>query len=174
MLNKLRQNKNFEYAVKMLDKKTLRLHVSALQSFLFNELLDSRIDAGMLSTVNNGDVAYLHRNGAAFIVEDEETDKKRCETFEISTSGPVVGTKLLLAEGATGIAEREILEKYELNLEDFNIGESLSQPGARRAFRVQLENLNIRKEENNLVVDFSLPSGSYATIFLKELTKPDC
>ncbi len=172
ILHTIVQFDDFERAVKTLPKRTLKLLVSSFQSYLFNDLLDVRIDNGKFNTFDKGDVAYLHRNGAAFVIEDVDAEILRCKNFEISPSGPIFGTKSLLAEDAPGEIEREILEKNGLELEDFKLGDGLGQKGARRPFRIKVENLQVNADsEKNLHVEFELPSGSYATILLKEFTK---
>ena len=98
ILHAIVQFDDFERAVKTLPKRILKLCISAFQSYLFNQLLDSRIDSKKFNTLDKGDVAYLHRNGAAFIVDDVNTELVRCKNFEISPSGPIFGTKSLLAE----------------------------------------------------------------------------
>ena len=50
--------------MKSLPKKLKALYVSALQSELFNQCLAQRMPA--LDALRDGDVAFLHRNGAAF------------------------------------------------------------------------------------------------------------
>ena len=42
-------------------------------------------------------------------------------------------------------------------------------PGGRRPFRVRPESPSLRREEDALSLEFGLPPGSYATVFLSEL-----
>ncbi|MCB0155324.1 MAG: tRNA pseudouridine(13) synthase TruD, partial [Anaerolineae bacterium] len=91
----VRAEGQLEVALKVLDKKLKNFLVSALQGWYFNELLTQRL--GRLGHLEDGDVAYLHLNGAAFVVESAAAEQPRADRFEISPSGPLFGPKLLQA-----------------------------------------------------------------------------
>ncbi|MCW8129823.1 MAG: tRNA pseudouridine(13) synthase TruD [Planctomycetota bacterium] len=153
------------------DGKFRNLMVNAFQSELFNQVLSRRMpDLGKLQA---GDLAVLHRNGAAFKVEDEAAAAKeqpRADSFEISPSGPLYGPKTPLAEGAPGTVEREVLAASGVELEDFGRPEAERQPGARRPLRIPLlEAPETSVDEEGVVLKFALPSGAYATVVLREL-----
>src|SRR5574341_754719 len=105
---------DIQRALRVLDKTMARLFVSAYQSHLFNRLLAERIRS--LDRVEQGDVAFIHASGAAFVVEDPEVEQPRVDRFEISPSGPLFGPKALLAEGEPGRQEREMLGESGLSL----------------------------------------------------------
>ena len=172
VLKILARTNDFEKAVKSIHRKLKQLYISALQSQLFNLLLDKRLEDNLIDAVVEGDVAYIHRNGAAFVVEDAAEENPRCAVFKISPSGAIYGTKSLLAENEPGKTEREILKSHDLKLEDFKIGEGLTQKGARRPYRVPVTNIEITNVNEGLKIKFTLPAGAYATNLLQELTKP--
>jgi len=121
-----------------------------------------------------GDLAFLHRNGAVFKVEDVEAEQPRCATFEISPSGPLYGPKMPFPEGAVGALERSILAEAEVSVEDFGRREAERQPGARRPLRVPLlEPPVAAAEAGGALLRFALPSGAYATVALREILGDD-
>ena len=149
-----------------------QMYASAFQSYLFNEILEERLDR--LDRIEAEDLAYLHRNGAVFRVQDRETAQRRCDAFEISPSGPIFGTHTMLPEGVRGEAERESLEIWGLRLEDFALGGGIRLRGSRRTLRVPLKELSFEAEgSDRIVLEFALPSGSFATAVLREVMKTD-
>ncbi|MGE0431208.1 MAG: tRNA pseudouridine(13) synthase TruD [Planctomycetota bacterium] len=171
-------------AVKQLPNKLKKLYVSAYQSWLFNSLLDARLPD--LITLRTGDIAWLHRNGAAFEVTDAATEQPRADAFEISASGPLFGTKTLLATGEPGRDEQALLAAEQLTPDSFRIAGGLSQPGARRPYRFALrdaalewgvpaanEDAGDRAGAVHCTVRFALSAGCYATNVLGELVKGD-
>jgi len=116
-------------------------------------------------------VAYIHANGAAFIVQDVAAEQARADRFEISPSGPLFGPKLLLAQGQPGQREQEMLAQSGLNLDDFRLP-GVRLDGARRPYRVPLSEVEVDWDDG-LVLRFRLPAGSYATEVLREVMKHD-
>ena len=150
------------------DRRFRNLMVNAFQADLFNRVLARRLDR--FGTLLPGDLAWLHRNGAVFKVEDPAKEQPRCDAFEISPSGPLFGPKMPLPEGEPGRLEREVLAGSGVTVEDFGRREAERQPGARRPLRVLfLEEPDVRTDEAGVVLSFALPSGSYATVVLREL-----
>ena len=158
-----------EIAFKVLNRKLGGLFISAYQSHLFNELLTQRLDS--LDQLEVGDVAYLHRNGAAFLVEDAILEQPRANSFEISPAGPIFGPKLLAATGKPGEQEHDILAKEGLTLDDFR-NPYVKAHGVRRPYRFELKQATVWWDEG-LMLSFELPPGAYATTVLAEIMKPD-
>jgi tRNA pseudouridine13 synthase len=96
-LRKFARNGNARRAVLSTGDHTRSFWVSAAQSAIFNHLLDDRLRAGSLGTLEPGDVAFLHDREAAFLVGDEDPAElaARVEAREISPAGPLWGRKLL-------------------------------------------------------------------------------
>lgn len=156
-------------ALNALNKKTKRFFVSAFQAELFNHLLADRVPG--IDQIEDGDVAYLHQKGAAFVVESAATEQPRADSFEISPSGPIFGTKTLLAQGKPGEKERKLLADYSLSAEAFKVP-GLKISGARRPYRFQLKSPRVWWDAG-LMIAFELPSGAYATRVLAEVMKPE-
>jgi len=148
-----------------------QLYASAYQSWLFNKVLARRVQD--LDRIQEGDVAYLHRNGAVFQVVDPEAEQPRCQAFEISPSGPMFGSRTMLAESDPGRIEREIFAETGLSPEDFDVGGGLQIRGVRRALRMPLREVSLEAcEKAALRIRFALPKGCYATSVMREIMKP--
>jgi tRNA pseudouridine13 synthase len=156
-----------EVAFEALDTKLKNFFVSAFQSQLFNELLLQRLTT--LDQLEEGDVAYIHRNGAAFVVQDVAAEQVRADCFEISPSGPLFGVKTLMAQGQPGQREQSVLQARGLSLEDFKIP-GLKIQGARRSYRIQVKQAKTWWD-NGLWVSFELQPGAYATTVMAEIMK---
>jgi len=158
-------------AVRRLPNRLRRFYVSAYQSFLFNRLLARRIERGILGQLLLGDLAMLHNKGAVFGVEDPQVEQPRADRLEISPSGPLYGRKMTMPQGLPGEMEQHVLDEEGLQLEDWHV-RGLKLKGARRALRVPLHEAKVETDEG-LVLSFHLPPGSYATVVLREVQKPD-
>ena len=161
-----------ERAYFAIPKRMRQMFASAFQSHLFNRILERRLPT--LDRVLPGDLAYLHRNGAVFLVADAAREQPRGDALEISPSGPMFGTHTRLAEGAQGELEREVLASTGLTERDFDVGGGLRLKGMRRALRVPLADASVEEAGDFAYrVAFTLPSGSFATVVMAELLKTD-
>ncbi|MCJ7543378.1 MAG: tRNA pseudouridine(13) synthase TruD, partial [Phycisphaerae bacterium] len=113
-----------------------------------------------------------------FTVTDPAAEQPRCQRFEISPTGPIVGYRGNLAEGQMGEIEREVLAAAEVNPNDFRRVGALKVKGGRRALRFALgaPTLTAGRDEARefLELTFTAPSGCYATVVLREVMKTDC
>ena len=151
------------------DRRLQRFFLSAVQSWVFNELLADRIRDGLYRTVLSGDWARKHDSGGTFLVEDGPTETPRAERLEISTLLPLHGRKVRIASGEPGRREEAALAA---------IGVAWSQltgrRGDRRLSRIVAENVSVEAgggtDADRLTVGFDLPKGAYATSLLREVT----
>ena len=163
-------------AVGSVDERVRRLWVSALQSRMFNEVVARRIDS--LSRLMDGDFAYKHENGACFHVRDAAAEQPRCDRFEVSPTGPLVGYRTDLPEGGEPLRiEQEVIAASGLSPGDFRSPHLGKVRGARRPLRVQPADVELAagvdEHGPHVTVAFTLPAGSFATVFLRELMKAD-
>lgn len=163
----IKANGQPEAALPALNPKLKSLFVSAFQSELFNRLLAVRLER--LEQLEVGDIAYIHGKGASFLVQEAQVEQPRADRFEISPSGPLFGPKLLQAEGQPGEQERSLLAEYNLSLADFKVA-GMKIRGARRPYRIQLKNPQVRWDDG-LLLSFELEPGAYATTVLAEVMK---
>ena len=162
----------YEKAFAAVHPRLKKLYLSAVQSFLFDQVVARRIEH--IDELMNGDLACKHVNGACFMVDEVETEMERAELFEISASGPMFGCRMKQPEGRPLEIETEILETAQIGLVDFDLPEGLRMEGERRPLRVPLDSPSFRLEGDCLRLEFALPKGSYATSVLRELMKTYC
>ncbi len=162
-------------AVRMIEEPLRRLWVSALQSRIFNEVLTRRMDS--FDKIQLGDFAWKHDNGACFLVEDLAAETPRCEAFEISPTGPLVGYRMSEPNGAPVELEKAVLAEHQLEPAQFREAGKHKVKGARRPLRIKLENFELSSGVDefgeHITVAFTLPAGSFATVALREITKTD-
>lgn len=159
----------WEKAFSVIHPRLKKLYLSAFQSYLFDKVVDRRLET--LDLVMEGDLAWKHVNGACFLVEDVEAEAPRADSFEISASGPMFGSRMKQPSGAVLAMEQEILAEAGVRSDDFDPGSGVRMEGERRPLRVPLEKPACRTEDDSLLMEFSLPKGSYATSVLREITK---
>jgi len=170
LLHSLLKGHSHQQAVLGLPRKLLRLFLSAYQSHFFDRQVAMRLDS--LDILWPGDIAYIHAKGACFRVEDPETEQPRVERLEISPTGLLPGHKAMSAQGQTGILEQSLLEKEQIAADRFTALPGLKLSGERRPLRIPLHQASCQQiDDTTLLVNFALPSGSFATSVLREITK---
>ena len=169
LLEMIRDGKSPDKAVLAMPRKLLRLYLSAYQSSLFDRMVDMRL--ATLDQLWQGDLACKHINGACFLVTDPAAEQPRADAFEISPTAPLFGYKTKLAEGPAGILEQSLLDKEKLTLESFHLSGGLAMDGERRPLRVPVQSPEAVMDGKDLLISFSLPKGSFATIVLAEIMK---
>lgn len=147
-----------------------KLYVSAYQSALFNRLLAARMETGRFGRVEAGDLLRKADSGGLFVCRAPEVDQARADRLEVSPTGPLFGWKMPRPEGAVDAEEQALLASEGLALEAFRPLGGLAE-GARRPFAVPVETPSCEREGEDLVVGFTLPAGSYATVLLDEVMK---
>ncbi len=156
-----------------IDKHLKGLFISAYQSDVFNRVLAARmpdIDKLLL-----GDMAYKHANGACFRVEQPEAEQPRCDSFEISPTGPLLGQRTTRLTGPAGEIENPILAAENLGDSEFVQMKRLGARGGRRPLRFQPRDASLTSGQDDLgpylELRFELEAGCYATTLLAEITK---
>jgi len=165
----VRRPESFDKAFDAVHPRLKKLYLSALQSWLFDRLLDERLET--FDQVEEGDLAFRHDNGACFLVEAAEVETPRAARLEISPTGPLFGCRMTLPTGAQREREERLLASEELSLEQFDLPGGLRMEGERRPFRVPLGQPEGEQVGNDLILSFSLPRGAYATTVLGEVMK---
>lgn len=153
---------------------TLRkLYLSAFQSALFNHVLANRMLR--LDRLETGDLAWKHRNGACFHVEDAAVEQPRCEALEISPTGPLFGERMTEARENPGRQEAKTLAQAGLDTRVLRTKGSTKLKGARRPLRVPLGPCTVAADRDGrglyLCLSFELPPGAYATSVTREVCK---
>ena len=144
--------------------------LSAVQSFLFNDYLGRRLADGLWRTVLPGDVLMKWPSGGLFVSDDPAVDQSRFESREVVIGGPMFGSRTFAAKAVAAEREAAILADHQVGPATFaRFGKLVT--GTRRHAQVYLDDLAAEWEPEGLRLSFSLPSGSYATVLLREIMK---
>ncbi|MBL9078738.1 MAG: tRNA pseudouridine(13) synthase TruD [Planctomycetes bacterium] len=150
-----------------MPRRVFGLVVSAVQSEVFNRVVAARRDR--VHELLPGDLAFLHRNGAVFPVEDLAREQPRAARFELSPTGPMPGPEMPEPAGEPLAIEREALAALELAPDAFHRLPFRLARGERRPLRVPVEGATASAHDGGLKLTFTLPRGAYATAVLREL-----
>jgi len=78
------------FAGKRLKRDKRSFALSSARAWLFNQVLQQRVEAGTWSELQAGDVAALDGSGSIFAVEElDETLEKRCRELDLHPTGPL-------------------------------------------------------------------------------------
>lgn len=147
-----------------------RMAVSALQSALFNRYLLERMESGLAFRVLPGDVMSKTETGGLFKVGDVTVEQPRLDAGETRITGPMYGHKFMSAEAEAGELEGRVLERAGLTTDSFKVFARLAR-GTRRPLFIRPGDMEIAPDPDGIVVSFSVPRGTYATVMLRELVK---
>lgn len=137
---------------------------SCVQAAVFNLVVADRVSAGTIHTASDGDVV-CRRDGIRPFLYSERSDDF---TEQLVPMGPMFGGKMLPSEAATQARELEIL--HSLGLTEDNFASRKDTPGTRRPMIAWPKAVTCERcDEGNLILEFELPAGSYATILLAEV-----
>lgn len=153
-----------------------KLYPSVLQAEVFNRYLTRRLRLG-LDRLVDGEVVRLSGSASVFVVEDVEREQPRLNSRDIVLTGPIFGPRAVVARGSAEALEREALQALGLSDDSLARLGKLAR-GTRRDLMVHLESLELEASDSadssslssSLRVSFTLPSGSYATQLIRELT----
>ncbi|HEC11761.1 MAG TPA: tRNA pseudouridine(13) synthase TruD [Acidiferrobacteraceae bacterium] len=165
------KNRNLDKAVALFKGGQVKsrhqrgLYFSAARSMLFNTILSHRVKSGTWNRAQVGDVFILDGRRNVFYQDDiDSTILERITNQAIHPTGPLWGRGSL----PTSIVswERQVLEP----LSDWCTGlEAAGLESARRALRCPVRNLAWEWMGQQLILQFELTAGSYATSVLREL-----
>ncbi|HEY0462970.1 MAG TPA: tRNA pseudouridine(13) synthase TruD [Polyangiaceae bacterium] len=146
-----------------------KLYPSVLQAEVFNRYFTARRGLG-LERLLLGEVVRLNNAGAMFSVEDIEREAPRLASGDIHLTGPIFGPKARPTSADAAALELSQLEQLGLNPEARDKLARLA-PGTRRDLIAQVADLEMRwTGVGRLELEFSLPSGSYATEVIRQFT----
>jgi tRNA pseudouridine13 synthase len=151
-------------------KFLLRLALSAVQSALFNRAVAERMQENLLQQVCAGDVMQVVASGGPFVVLEPAREQPRFDAREIVISGPIFGPKMKQPAGEIAVREARLLQAAGIPPSAFERYANLT-PGTRRPYLIWPDDLRMASEPEGLRLEFTLPSGSYATVVLREFQK---
>jgi len=154
------------------------LYISAVRSWMFNELLSQRIEDGNWNELLAGDLLQLEGSNkwfAADLEADGDVLKQRVAAGDLHPSGVLFGDGALATTDLARIYEQSIENRHPKWMDGLR---KLRVQPDRRAFRVCPSNLEWHWLEQdadgqkiNLELGFELPAGSFATMLLREVVQ---
>ncbi len=179
-LDALRQGRDAQQAVKAIYRSQREFLVSALQSAMFNSVLDRRLREGTLTQLVPGDLAWKHDSRSVFDVDEETAEKEnapagRAPALEVSPSGPMWGINMTQAQGTPGEVERQILDVFDVHPDTLAGVGDVHAEGSRRPMRIALRDPDVQSGSDEfgpyIKLAFEMPRGAFATIVLREVMK---
>ncbi|MEN9578390.1 MAG: hypothetical protein RJA70_1399 [Pseudomonadota bacterium] len=152
----------------------VKLYPSVIQSEVFNRYLSRRAALGF-DHVLQGEVLRLNNSASVFVVTDPEQEKARLLARDTHHTGPIWGPKMKFPEGEALALEQACVD--ELSLDDALL-KKLAKfgPGTRRDLLIWPEALTATVVSDSgsppeLELQFTLPSGAYATEVIRQFTR---
>lgn len=157
----------FEGRIKVHDRNKRSMYLSSARSAIFNQLLSQRVAAGSWSSGLNGDMMMLDGSHSVFLAEEiDATLIQRLQEQDIHPTGPLWGKGELPSRGEVQALEQPLRELYPLFCNGL---EQAGMKQERRALRLPVRELQWQIMAETLTLSFFLPSGSYATVVMREL-----
>jgi len=176
------EGKNLEKGLRIITRgqrpRPGDLMLSAAQSAMFNLYTLLRRERGIDRRVLLGDMLKKTETGGMFTSEDVATDQARLDAGEVVVTGPMFGGRMRgPAAGSPAEAlEDEVLAATGITREMLT-GLGRKVPGTRRELQIQPRDVHVAPAPAapdadlgpGLRLTFTLPPGSYATVYLAEL-----
>jgi tRNA pseudouridine13 synthase len=173
---------DFDVALGALSMNLQKLFVHALQSYLFNKMLSSRIERGFpLDEAFDGDRVWVTDEGRlrTVVAKNLQEMNQSLAALTAIVQMPVPGYDTELSDGVIGQIERDVLAAEHLDLDAFKIESCprLASKGIMRNVLLPADiQLSVSPDELNkhrakVTMSFFLPKGGYATTILREVMK---
>ena len=175
---------NWIGAIDILPPNLQMMFVHAYQSWLFNEMLSLRMDAGMpLNAPVEGDIVIpldsnkipQHENPILTTFKNIDLVARQVKAGRAFVTITLFGSDGELAEGEMGEIERKVIEENKLHHEDFVIPglPRCTSKGSRREILCPLKTIGFEMNDAGYTLKFDLPKGNYATCLLREFMKSE-
>lgn len=143
------------------DKRSIAL--SAARAWLFNHVLQQRVDAHSWDKLEAGDIAILDGTGSIFPVEEPDAELlQRCAELDLHPTGPLWGK-----DAGSSETERTIIEQFP----ELARGLEKHTKASRRGLRLAVRDFSASLDATHctLTLEFYLARGGFATAVLREL-----
>jgi len=151
-----------------LDRHLRSLALSALRSCLFNQVLAERVRSGTWGRPLPGDLMRPDGSHGVFLADRVDSVLlDRAQALEVHPTGPLWGIPRIQPGGTASGIEKAVAEAHAPWAQGL---ERLGMEGDRRSLRVRVQGLEWDwPEPTCLALRFTLGSGSYATMVVREL-----
>lgn len=155
------------FAGKRLPREQRSYALSSARSYLFNQLTAARVSDSTWNRALEGDVFMLGGSHSVFGPEPIDAAlSDRVNRLDIHPTGALWGDGDLRSSGVVAELEAAIAARYA-SLAEGLARNDLDQQ--RRALRLVPVDLKATWEDESLVLDFSLESGAFATVVIREI-----
>jgi len=180
LLKHLARNRNdYEGAILRLPLWLRRLFIEAYQAYLFNRILSRRLSMGLLVTdVISGDTVFFYNSGILKRVTKEREIDQAKECIDLGLASlqlPLIGSNFNPTEYFADEIILNILDEEDISINYFKNLRPIV-PSIKGTFRpISCTPIVYRMHyyKSTLSLKFFLPRGSYATVFLREILKPE-
>lgn len=153
-----------------LPRNKKSIYLSAMRSFLFNQVLAERVRRGNWSTIIDGELAMLDGTHSIFPCDKPGADiEDRCKRLDIHPSGPMPGEKGTQPTADAAELEQAVLQNWQELIE---VLAAQRVQASRRALRLYPAELEWDFTGSDMELSFVLPPGTYATTVLREILVP--
>ena len=149
------------------------MELSAARSLIFNEILAARVRDGSWNTGLAGEVFNLDGSGSIFTSETlDDTLHARLDSGDIHPTAVLWGTGNDKVTGSAADLETEVVQHSPLLMQLATGLEQRDIKAQRRALRLPIEALSWEwSDDQTLVLNFTLTTGSFATSVLASLVQ---
>lgn len=160
----------FATGMPRIDRQRRSLLLSAARSELFNQVLAGRVADGSWQRILDGEVLILDGRGSVFHADGDPALPARLAAGELHATGPLCGVPAGLSPtGEAARLEQTLLDGTQ------TLREGLVAAGvqaARRSLRLLPRQFGWQWRGDDLELDFILPAGCFATVLVRELSRP--
>ena len=156
----------FEKPRRRLPRHKRGLYLSAARSWLFNQMVSLRVEQGVWNRRLPGDVFMLAGKSACFRDDGDDEIPSRLERCEIHPTAVLWGEGDSMVRDEAKALEQRVLDRFQL-YRDGLLAARLQ--AARRACRLLPKSMTGQRHDDEFMVRFTLPAGSYATVVLAEI-----
>ncbi|HEY9052910.1 MAG TPA: tRNA pseudouridine(13) synthase TruD [Gammaproteobacteria bacterium] len=158
--------KLFQGELKRLDRHERGLYLSAARSWIFNLVLSERIRQNNWNSYLSGDVFMLDGRSACFADDHSDDLLERIQHMQIHPTGPLWGKGESMAKKDCLDLEMTIASSCKLFCEGIA---AAGMDQERRALRLAVKQMHWQFNNDQLLLDFELSAGSFATMVLREI-----
>jgi tRNA pseudouridine13 synthase len=150
-----------------LQRNKRSIYLSALRSYLFNQVLAQRVRQGNWNSMLDGDLAMLEGTQSVFACDMPNPDiEDRCRRLDIHPTGPLPGVAGTQPDREAAELERSVLENWS---DLTNVLCAQRVQASRRSLRLHPAEFAWKFGDSELDLTFVLSAGSYATTVLREI-----
>ena len=146
--------------------------ISAARSFLFNQILSTRVADGSWERILPGEMVNLDGSGSVFhAAAVDETIERRAASMDVHPTGTLWGLRSERSRSEISLGLVESLERNATEAhDDLRTGlERLAVKASKRPLRLPVRNLSWAYADDALWLEFLLPTGGFATAVLREV-----